>query len=96
MDDNAVRCRATHETRVEGCVEDHPIREKGNLSVGGANLSGEAIEAGLVDEMHLFITPVAVGGGTPAHPAHLHSRIELLGFDRLARGVVHLHYRIIN
>jgi len=65
-----------------------------DISVGGANLAGQAIEAGLVDEMHLFITPVAVGGGTPAHPAHLYSKLELLGFDRFASGVVHLHYRI--
>jgi dihydrofolate reductase len=67
-----------------------------DISVGGANLAGQAIEAGLVDEMHLFITPVAVGGGTPAHPAHLHSRLELLGVDRFASGVVHLHYRIVS
>jgi dihydrofolate reductase len=67
-----------------------------DISISGANLAGQAIEAGLVDEMHLFITPVAVGGGTPAHPAHLHSRLELLGVDRFASGAVHLHYRIIN
>jgi dihydrofolate reductase len=66
-----------------------------DLSLGGANLAGQVIEAGFVDEMHLFITPVTVGGGTPAHPAHL-SQLELLGVDHFASGFVHLHYRFIN
>ena len=88
-------------TRIEPAFDTAVVRQlkqtsAHDISVGGANLAGQAIEAGLVDEMHLFITPVAVGGGTPAHPAHLHSRLELLGDDRLASGVIHLHYRIIS
>ena len=50
--------------------------------------------AGVVDEMHLFVTPVAVGGGTPALPDHLRSDLDLLGVDRFASGVAHLHYRV--
>jgi dihydrofolate reductase len=63
-----------------------------DLSVSGANLAGQAIEAGLVDEMHLFVTPVTVGGGTRAHAEHLRSNLELLDVHHFDSGVVHLHY----
>jgi dihydrofolate reductase len=64
-----------------------------DLSVGGPDLASQAIKAGLVDEMHLFLTPVTVGGGTPALPGHFPSGLELLRTDRFEGGVVHLHYR---
>ncbi len=64
-----------------------------DISVGGPDLAGQAMVSGLVDEMHVFVTPVTVGGGTPALPAHFHSNFELLGVDRFVGGVVHLHYR---
>jgi dihydrofolate reductase len=68
----------------------------GDLSVGGADLAGQALAAGLVDELHLFVTPVTVGGGTPALPHHYRCRLDLLGVDRFASGVAHLHYRVSN
>jgi dihydrofolate reductase len=64
-----------------------------DISVGGANLASQAFEVGLVDEMHLFVTPVSVGGGTSAFPEHVRTRFDLAGVDRFASGVVHLHYR---
>jgi dihydrofolate reductase len=64
-----------------------------DLSVGGPDLAGQAMATGLVDEIHLLLMPVMVGGGTPALPGHFHSNLELLGVDRFASGVVHLHYR---
>jgi dihydrofolate reductase len=86
-------------TRIERAFDpDAVLRMKetagGDLSVGGADLAGQALVAGVVDEMHLFVTPVAVGGGTPALPDHLHSDLDLLGVDRFASGVAHLHYRV--
>ena len=63
-----------------------------DVSIGGANLAGQAIEAGLVDEMHLFLSPVTVGGGTPALPEHFQSKLELMTIDRFTSGVVHLEY----
>jgi riboflavin biosynthesis pyrimidine reductase len=50
--------------------------------------------AGLVDEVHLLVTPVTIGGGTPALPKQVRQQLELLGVDRFLSGVVHLHYRI--
>ena len=64
-----------------------------DVSIGGASLAGQAIKAGLVDEIHLFVAPVSVGGGTPALPQHLHSKLELVSVDRFAGGFVHLEYR---
>jgi dihydrofolate reductase len=64
-----------------------------DISVGGPNLGAHAIKAGLVDEYHLFLTPVVVGGGTRALPEDVLLPLELQGEHRFTSGVVHLHYR---
>ena len=58
-----------------------------DLSIGGPGLAGEALRAGLVDECHLLLSPVAVGGGTPALHARPARRPQLLGERRFANGV---------
>jgi dihydrofolate reductase len=65
-----------------------------DVSVGGADLAGQALAAGLVDEIHLFVTPITLGGGTSALPGSFQSKLELVSVDRFESGVVHLHYRI--
>ena len=65
-----------------------------DISVGGAELAGQAIGAGLVDECHLFLFPVVVGGGKRALPADVGAQLELLDERRFGSGVVHLHYRL--
>ena len=62
------------------------------ISIGGPTLAAEAFRAGLVDECHLFLHPVAVGGGTPALPRDLRVDLELLEERRFASGVVYLRY----
>jgi dihydrofolate reductase len=70
--------------------------EEGQVfTVGGAELAAQAFEAGLVDECHLFIWPVALGGGKDALPGHGRIDLALLDERRLRSGIVHLHYRII-
>jgi dihydrofolate reductase len=64
-----------------------------DISVGGPGLAACAIEAGLVDEYHLLLAPVIVGGGHRALPDGVRQGLELLGERRFAGGVVHLHYR---
>jgi dihydrofolate reductase len=64
-----------------------------DISVGGAELAGEAIRAGLVDEIHLFLTPVLVGGGTRSLPDGVRLKLDLLAERRFGNGVVHVHYR---
>ena len=65
-----------------------------DISVGGPGLAAEAFRAGLVDELHLFLVPVLVGGGKPALPAGVRLDLELVDQRRFAGGVVHLHHRV--
>jgi dihydrofolate reductase len=65
-----------------------------DMAVGGAELAGDAIAAGLVDECHVFLSPIVVGGGKRALPANVRVRLELLDERRFRNGVVHLHYRV--
>ena len=65
-----------------------------DMTVGGADLAAQAIRAGLVDECHLFITPVVIGGGTHALPDHIRVDLELLSQRPFGNGVVHLQYRV--
>jgi dihydrofolate reductase len=65
-----------------------------DLTVGGAELAGQAIAAGLVDECHLFVHPLLFGGGKRALPDDVRTRLRLLDERRFGSGVVHLHYAI--
>jgi dihydrofolate reductase len=64
-----------------------------DITVGGPNLAGQAMHLGLVDELHLLVTPITVGGGKPALPGDFHLTLELLDLRRFDSGVVHLQYR---
>jgi dihydrofolate reductase len=64
-----------------------------DISVGGPELAAQAIMAGLVDDYHLFVVPVVVGGGKRALPDGVRLDLELLDERRFASGVVHLRYR---
>jgi dihydrofolate reductase len=64
-----------------------------DLTVGGANLAGQAIRAGLVDEVNLLLVPAIVGGGKRALPDGARADLELLGTRRFASGVVYLSYQ---
>jgi dihydrofolate reductase len=65
-----------------------------DISVGGAQLAGEAMAAGVVDECHLFLGPIVIGGGKRALPDDVRVRLELLDEHRFRSGVVHLHYGV--
>jgi dihydrofolate reductase len=64
-----------------------------DITVGGSDLAAQAIKAGLVDEYHLFLTPIIVGGGKQSLPDNVRLELELLDERRFGNGVVHLHYR---
>jgi len=64
------------------------------ILIGGAELAGLAIEADLLDECHLFVNPVILGGGKPAFRAALRRNLELLDTRHFDTGVIHAHYRI--
>jgi dihydrofolate reductase len=87
----------TGNTRVERDFDPEAIRNlkresTHDISIGGAELAGLALEADLVDDCHLFLNPVIVGGGKPAFRAALRRNLELLETRRFGTGVIHLHY----
>jgi len=89
----------TRNTRVERDFDLEAIRKlkresEHDISIGGAELAGLALEADLVDECHLFLNPVIVGGGKAAFRAALRQNLELLETRRFGTGVIHLHYGI--
>jgi dihydrofolate reductase len=65
-----------------------------DLAVGGAGLASTCTKLGLIDEYHLFVSPVVLGGGTPYFPAS-EERIdlELVETKTFASRVVYLRYR---
>jgi dihydrofolate reductase len=86
-------------TRIERAFEPDTVRRLkassgADIAVGGAHLAGQALGAGLVDECHLFLCPIVVGGGKRALPDNVRTRLELLSEHRFGNGVVHLHYRV--
>ena len=66
-----------------------------DVSVGGATLAASALRANIVDELHQFLHPVVVGGGTPYLPQGVRLDLELLDERRFESGVVHLHHRVV-
>jgi dihydrofolate reductase len=65
-----------------------------DLSVGGPGLAAAAIRAGLVDELHRFVVPEIVGGGTSFLPQGVRLGLELVDERRFPNGTVFLHYRV--
>jgi dihydrofolate reductase len=64
-----------------------------DMIVGGADLAAQAFRAGLVDECHLFVAPIVVGGGKRSLPDDVRVKLELLDERRFGSGMVYLHYR---
>jgi dihydrofolate reductase len=85
-------------TRIERGFDPEAVRQlkaraARDITVGGADLAAQAIRSGLVDEYHLFVTPIVVGGRKHSLPDGVRVQLELLDERRFANGVVHLHYR---
>ena len=84
-------------TRIEREFDSESVRRlkhaaNRDISVGGAELAGNALREGLVDECHLFLAPVTVGGGRRALPLNVRIPFDLLDERRFRSGFVHLHY----
>ena len=86
-------------TRIERSFDADVVRAmkasaERDLAIGGPELAGHAFRAGLVDECHLFLAPVIVGGGTRALPDGVRLQLELVRERRFGNGFVHLHYHV--
>ena len=90
---------ASTRTRIERTFDPAVIAEmkragSSDTSLGGPSLAAQALRAGLVDELRLFVAPVVVGSGTRWLPDDLHLSLELLEERRFTKGMVHLRYRV--
>jgi dihydrofolate reductase len=90
---------ASERTRIEREFDPERVRRMKasadrDISIGGPELAAQAIAAGVVDEIHLFLSPVIVGGGKKALPDGVRCDLELLDERRFGNGVVHLHYGV--
>ena len=65
-----------------------------DVLIGGAELAGQALAAGLVDEIHTFAHPVLVGGGARWLPDGVRVDLELVDEHRFG-DVVHLHHHVL-
>ena len=85
-------------TRIERSFDPEVVRRmKGqaerDISVGGPDLAAHAFGARLVDECHLFLAPIVIGGGKRALPESVRVGLELLDERRFGNGMVYLRYR---
>jgi dihydrofolate reductase len=89
----------TARTRLESAFDADAVRElkaesDHDLLVGGPHLAAQALAAGLVDECHLMVWPIVLGGCNPALPTDARIDLELFDEHRFANGVVALRYRV--
>ncbi len=90
---------STQRTRIERDFDPEAVRrlkaEAGDdISVGGPELAAHAFQAGLVDECHLIVAPVIVGGGKQSLPSDLRVELTLLDERGFQNGMVHLRYGV--
>ncbi len=91
---------STSRSRIEREFDPEAVRRlKGSVDrdmiVGGAELAARAFGDGLIDECHLYVAPVQLGGGKRALPDGVRAELELLNERRFGGGTVHLRYRIL-
>ncbi|MFC7430054.1 MULTISPECIES: dihydrofolate reductase family protein [unclassified Agrococcus] len=88
---------SSERTRVERRFDPDAVRalkaaSAVDLTIDGPTLAAQAIDAGLVDEIHVFMTSTAVGGGTPLLPRGRRLDLRLLEHRAFDSGLVHLRY----
>jgi dihydrofolate reductase len=89
---------STARTRIEREFDPEAVRRmkaaaERDLIVGGPALAAHAFRGGLVDECHLFLAPVLVGGGKQSLPDDVRLDLELVDERRFGNGMVHVRYR---
>ena len=89
---------STRKTQIERNFNPEAIKQlkktaQQAISIGGPELAAHAFRAGLIDECHLFLIPILVGGGKSALPDNVRLELELLEERRFGSGVVFLRYR---
>ncbi len=90
---------STRKTQIERDFDPEAIKQlkktvQQDISIGGPELAAHAFRAGLIDECHLFLAPISVGGGKPSLPDKVRLELELLEERRFRNGMVFLRYRV--
>jgi dihydrofolate reductase len=90
---------STARTRIERAFDPEAVRSlkagaARDLTIGGPELAAQALRAGLVDEIRLFLNPIVVGRGNPALPTDIRIPLTLADEHRFGNGVVYVRYRI--
>jgi dihydrofolate reductase len=93
----ALESVSSAKTRIERDFDTNAVRHlkatsDQDITVGGPNLAAQALRAGLVDELQLFVVPVVVGRGKHWLPDGVRIAVELIDVRRFASGVVYLWY----
>jgi dihydrofolate reductase len=91
---------STARTRIERTLDPEAVRRMKStadhdLLIGGPELAAHAFAAGLIDDLHLFLAPIIVGGGTRALPDRVRLDLELADDRRFANGMVYVHHRAL-
>ena len=91
---------STAKTRIEREFDPEAVQQlkataPTDILVGGATLAADALKAGLVDQIHLFVAPIVVGGGKKALPDRFRQKLELVDERRFGNGTVFLSYRTL-
>jgi dihydrofolate reductase len=91
---------STARTRLERSFDHEAVRRMKStadhdLLIGGPDLAAHAFAAGLIDDLHLFLAPIIVGGGTRALPDRVRLDLELADERRFANGMVYVHHRAL-
>jgi dihydrofolate reductase len=89
---------STRKTQVERNFNPTVVRQlkeavEQDILIGGPELAAHALRAGLIDECHLFLIPILVGGGKSALPDNVRLELQLLEERRFSNGTVFLRYR---
>jgi dihydrofolate reductase len=91
---------STARTRIERTFDPEAVRRMKStadhdLLIGGPELAAHAFAAGLIDDLHLFLAPIIVGGGTRALPDRVRLDLELADERRFANGMAYVHHRAL-
>jgi dihydrofolate reductase len=89
---------STCNTQIERNFDPEAIQQlkktaQDDIAIGGAEFAAHAFRCGLIDECHLFLAPITVGGGKPALPSNVRLELELLEQRGFGNGMVFLRYR---
>lgn len=89
---------STRNTQIERTFNPEAIKQlkktsQQDILIGGPELAAHAFQSGLIDEYHLFLTPIIIGGGKPSLPEDVCLDLELLEERRFSNGMVFLRYQ---